>query len=86
MRIYCRECSGKGRIASREELSLEFARLYCQCLSVSCGHTWVTTLTFSHTLRPSAEVVDRLLFDRLRDMPRAKQRELFEQLASPAVA
>jgi len=82
MRIYCKECGGKARIGKRDELSVTFARLYCQCLSVSCGHTWVTTLAFSHTLSPSAEVVDRLLFDRLRDLPRAQQRELFDQLGT----
>ncbi|CAI8991411.1 Transcriptional regulator [Pseudomonas sp. IT-196MI5] len=84
MRIYCKECGGKGRIASREELSLEFAKLYCQCLSASCGHTWVATLTFSHTLSPSAQVADRLIFDRLRAMPRAEQRDLFDQLGALA--
>ncbi|CAD5379001.1 Transcriptional regulator [Pseudomonas sp. OF001] len=82
MRVYCKECGGKGRIASREELSMEFARLYCQCLSAECGHTWVTNLTFSHTLSPSAQAVDRLLFDRLRELPRARQRELFDQLGA----
>lgn len=84
MRVYCRKCYGKGRIASREELSQDFVKLYCQCLDVKCGHTWVSNLTFSHTLNPSAREVDRLLFDRLRDMPRARQRELFEQLGGLA--
>jgi len=46
----------------------------------------VANLTFSHTLSPSAQSFERMLFDRLRDMPRAKQRELFEQLGSQAVA
>lgn len=80
MRVYCKECGGKGRIASRDELSMEFARLYCQCQSPTCGHTWVANLTFSHTLSPSAAAVDRLLFDRLRDLSRAQQKELFDQL------
>lgn len=82
MRVYCKECGSKGRIASREELSKEFAKLYCQCGSAPCGHTWVTNLTFSHTLSPSAQAVDRLLFDRLRDMPQAEQRELFDLLGT----
>jgi len=46
----------------------------------------VANLTFSHTLSPSAQTFDRLLIDRLRDMPRAQQRELFEKLGSQAVA
>jgi hypothetical protein len=82
MRIYCTECRGKGRIASREELSIKFARLYCQCLSAQCGHTRVAELTFSHTLSPSAQTIDRLLYDRLQDMPRAQQCELFDQLGA----
>lgn len=80
MRVYCRECQGKGRIAWSDQLSMEFTRLYCQCQSPECGHTWVTNVSFSHTLSPSAQAVDRLLFDRLRELPRSRQRELFDQL------
>jgi hypothetical protein len=85
MRVECK-CGHKGRIASREKLSTDFAKLYCQCLDTKCGHTWVANLTFSHTLSPSAQSFERMLFDHLRDLPRAKQRELFEQLGSQAVA
>ncbi|MEW5713892.1 ogr/Delta-like zinc finger family protein [Pseudomonas sp. SB113] len=80
MRVTCKICGEKGRIASRDELSLEFARLYCQCSSPHCGHTWVANLTFSHTLSPSAQTADRLLFDRLRSLPKRQQRELFDRL------
>ncbi len=82
MRVYCKECGSKGRIASRDDLTKEFAKLYCQCSSPVCGHTWVTNLTFSHTLSPSANTVDRFVFDRLRDMSRAQQVELFNQLGA----
>ena len=85
MRVVCK-CGNKGRIASREELSREFAKLYCQCLDAKCGHTWVANLTFSHTLSPSVQSYERMLLDRLRDMPRAKQRELFDSLGSHNVA
>jgi hypothetical protein len=85
MRVTCK-CGHKGRIASREVLSADFAKLYCQCLDAKCGHSWVANLTFSHTLSPSAQTFDRLLIDRLRDMPRAQQRELFEKLGSKGVA
>ncbi|MEB0090056.1 ogr/Delta-like zinc finger family protein [Pseudomonas sp. CCI4.2] len=83
MRVECK-CGHKGRIASREKLSTEFAKLYCQCLNAKCGHTWVANLTFSHTLSPSAELFERVLLDHLKEMPRAKQRELFEQLGAQA--
>jgi hypothetical protein len=86
MRIYCTACGHKGRIGSRDDLDAKFAKLYCQCLDPKCGHTWVANLTFSHTLSPSAQSFDRLLFDRLKDLPRAKQRELFDKLGTQAVA
>ena len=81
MRVTCK-CGHKGRIASREQLSEDFSKLYCQCLDAKCGHTWVAHLTFYRTLSPSAQTFDRMLFDRLKDMPRAQQRELFEQLGA----
>ncbi|MNJ34065.1 Ogr/Delta-like zinc finger [compost metagenome] len=80
MRVYCNECGGKGRISSRNDLSKDFTNLYCQCLSPECGHTWVANLTFSHTLNPSAQAIDRFVFGRLREMTRAQQRDIFEQL------
>lgn len=80
MRVECKECGSKGRITSRENVSALFADLYCQCGSAHCGHTWVSQLTFSHTLNPSAQSVDKLLFDRLRRMPVEQQQELFDQL------
>ena len=82
MRVTCKECGERGRITSRNDLSKEFSSLYCQCLS--CGHRWVANLTFSHTLTPSAHMVDRLLFDLLRDIPPARQKELFSQLGFAA--
>lgn len=82
MRIHCKECSGKARIASRDELAVEFAKLYCQCLDPRCGHTFVMNLTYSHALRPAAGAVDQLLFDRLRQLPAAQQRQLFDQLGA----
>lgn len=85
MRVECK-CGHRGRIASREKFSVDFVKLYCQCLDAKCGHTWVAELTFSHTLSPSAQSYERMLLDRLKEMPRAKQRELFEKLGSQAVA
>ncbi|MFJ2461517.1 ogr/Delta-like zinc finger family protein [Pseudomonas neuropathica] len=65
MWVYCKSCGGEGRIVSSDALSLEFARLYCQCSSVKCGHSLVVNLTFIHPFTsPSDEAVDHLLFSR----------------------
>lgn len=79
MRVTCK-CGHIGKIRDSTLHSPDFVTLYCQCLDVHCGHSWVAHLTFHHTLSPSAKMVDRLLFDRLQAMPRAEQRELFDQL------
>jgi len=82
MRIKCRECGGKARIGSRENVSVEYAKLYCQCLDPLCGHSFVMELSYSHALRPAAASVDQLIFDRLRELPLSRQRQLFDQLSS----
>lgn len=82
MRIVCRDCGGKARIGSRENMSVEYAKLYCQCLNPLCGHSFVMNLSYSHPLRPSASSVDQLIFDRLRELPISKQQQLFDQLSS----
>lgn len=84
MRVYCTTCGHKGRISSREEVTRVYAKLYCQCLDATCGHTWVSTLTFSHTLRPSAQQLDTLILDRFKGLSADKQRELFEYMSRPA--
>ncbi|WP_122665565.1 ogr/Delta-like zinc finger family protein [Pseudomonas viridiflava] len=81
MRVTCK-CGHKGRISSTERFSVDFAKLYCQCLDAKCGHTWVANLSFSHTLSPSAQAMDRLLFDSLKNLSRTQQRELFDQLGA----
>jgi hypothetical protein len=86
MRIHCTTCGHKGRISSREEVTRAYVKLYCQCLDAKCGHTWVANLTFSHTLRPSGQQLDVLLFDRLKGLPAAQQKELFDQLGRQATA
>ena len=84
MRVSCK-CGNKGRISSTETHSSDFVKLYCQCLDAKCGHTWVAHLTFYRTLRPSAQTFDSMLLEHLKHMPKAKQRELFEQLGAASL-
>lgn len=82
MRIYCTACDHKGRISSREEITRSYVKLYCHCLDARCGHTWVSELTFKHTLQPSARHLDTLLVERIRSLPAEQQQELFLQLGT----
>lgn len=80
MRVNCTTCGHKGRISSREEVTRAYVKLYCQCLDAQCGHTWVSTLSFSHTLRPSAQQLDTLILDRFKSLPADMQRKLVEHM------
>lgn len=83
MRIYCAACDHKGRISSREEITRRYVKLYCQCLDARCGHTWVSELTFKHSLQAPAQHIDTLLVERIRNLSAAQQQELFQQVSSP---
>ncbi|PWB34715.1 transcriptional regulator [Pseudomonas sp. SDI] len=80
MRISCTACTHKGRISSRDEITPQYVKLYCQCLNAECGHTWVSELTFKHTLRPPAQRHDTLLMDCIRSLPPERQKALLLEL------
>jgi hypothetical protein len=80
MRVTCNKCGSVGRIGSRKEINQDIADLYCQCLNVHCGHTWVATLAFSHTLNPPASQTKQLILSTIRNLPALEQKELFATL------
>jgi len=61
MRVFCKECGQRGRITKTNRLSDEVSDLYCQCIDAECSHSWVATLSFSHTLSPSAKTTSQLV-------------------------
>lgn len=78
LQINCIECGGKSVISSRTEKDKKVSDLYCSCKNPLCGHTFVMTLAFSHTLSPSASGSKRMMVDLLRSLPRAEQLELLQ--------
>lgn len=81
VQVTCTECGGKAVIQSRAVKDPKVSDLYCSCKDPLCGHSFVMTLSYSHTLSPSARQADRLLVDLLRKMPRHQQLQLLEQAA-----
>lgn len=74
MRIYCKECGVRGRITKTNHLSDAVADLYCQCTDAECGHTWVATLSFTHTLSPSARTTNQMALALVRGLtPQGRQ-------------
>lgn len=80
MQVLCKECGHKARIASRHTMSNTICNLYCQCLDAeSCGHTFVMTLAFSHSINPSHAKLQQFFLDTIRAMPAHEQLSLLEQ-------
>ncbi|MFQ1741708.1 ogr/Delta-like zinc finger family protein [Aeromonas veronii] len=61
MRVYCKVYGQRGRITKTNRLSDDASDLYCQCTDAECGHCWVVTLSFAHTLSPSAKTTNQLV-------------------------
>lgn len=83
MLINCTICGSKSTILSRASKDPKVADLYCSCRDAECGHTFVMTLAFSHTLSPSAKDLNKLLIDMLRRLPKPEQLELIEMAGRP---
>jgi Ogr/Delta-like zinc finger len=79
VQINCIECGSKAVIGSRAEKDPKVIDLYCSCKNPICGHTFVSTLSFSHTLSPSANQSKALMLEMFQQMPKAEQLELLNQ-------
>jgi len=54
MKMICPECLAIAMIRKTNRKHPQLADVYCSCTNVECGHTFVMTVAFSHTLSPSA--------------------------------
>ena len=50
MRVKCSKCKAKAAVTSRKEITDRVTDLYCMCTNPDCGHSFVATLSFSHSL------------------------------------
>ena len=78
VQVNCIECQGKAVIGTRVAIDPKVTNLYCSCKDPQCGHTFVMTLSFSHTLSPAANQSKRLMLDMLKSLPKDEQQQLFE--------
>lgn len=53
-KIHCGKCNERANIRKTVWTTYEVGNLYCACTNVECGHTFVMSISFSHTLSPSA--------------------------------
>ncbi|WP_429134387.1 ogr/Delta-like zinc finger family protein [Aeromonas hydrophila] len=79
MRVYCTECGQRGRVTKTNKMSSAVSDLYCQCTDAECGHSWVSTLAFNHTLSPSSRGTEEMTLRLIRALgPELRQRALKE--------
>lgn len=81
MRVNCK-CGHVARISHSVPMTENgtMKELYCQCLDVGCGHTFVMSLAFKHTITPSASESRNLLLNALGKLGPAEQQQLFAEL------
>lgn len=85
MRVYCPECESKAYIKTTKKLSSAVTDIYCSCSSVECGHTFVSTLSFKHTISPSKNQTINLVELILRDMPKAQLKLILAENDIPLI-
>lgn len=81
MRILCTSCGKKAIIGKTDRLSVAHANLYCSCSDPECGHTFVTNVSFSHTLSPSAKNTSEIVSALAKALPPEQRRKLQRELA-----
>lgn len=81
MRVYCYSCGEKARIAKVEEESPVYAKLYCVCHDPGCGYSFVSELSFSHTLKPSKlKPEESTILDRIMKLTEEQRVRVMQQL------
>ncbi|MGF1688338.1 ogr/Delta-like zinc finger family protein [Photobacterium japonica] len=81
MRIHCTQCGQKAIIGKTNWITGQTADIYCSCCDPECGHTFVMSLGFSHTLSPSAKNTSDLVTALFKSMPREDVMKINRQLS-----
>ena len=84
-KINCPECGSPAIIRKSDWKDRKLADVYCACAEVNCGHTFVFTTTFSHSLSPSGLTGNnlvKLLLEKLKPDERQLALDLLQPQAS----
>ena len=82
MKMTCPECLADATIRKTNRKHPQLADVYCSCTNIECGHTFVMSVSFSHTISPSAlkgQGRVKELIDALPEQDRDKALELLLQ-------
>lgn len=66
MLVTCPVCLTKTRIATSRAISSETRELYCQCLNLNCGTSFVSLISLVRIIKPTGKKPDVDLQPELR--------------------
>lgn len=66
MLVTCPVCLTKTRIATSRAISSETRELYCQCLNLNCGTSFVSLISLVRIIKPTGKKPDSELQPELR--------------------
>ncbi|MFZ5705709.1 MAG: ogr/Delta-like zinc finger family protein [Pseudomonadota bacterium] len=52
--IECPHCAEPSNVRTSKTITAMYREYYYQCPNIDCGHTWKASLSFIHTISPSA--------------------------------
>ncbi|HAT8540523.1 transcriptional regulator [Vibrio vulnificus] len=74
-------CGEHSVITKTNRLSVECADIYCKCKNPLCGHSFVMSSYYSHTLSPSAKTTSQMAFELCKALPPETRQQLKQQLS-----
>lgn len=80
MRVCCKVCGQLGRITKTNRLGDDVSDLYCRCTDAECGHNWVATLSFSHSLSPPARTTNQMALVIIRGLSSEGRQFVLQEL------
>lgn len=85
-KIRCPACGENATIRKSNRKHVLISDLYCSCNNPECGHRFVSTLSFSHSLSPSAVRHGRLINDLMQSIAPSERDKAIELLRQASQA
>lgn len=80
LKITCPSCGDTVITEKTNRKHVLFSDIYCHCKNPLCGHRFVSNLSFSHTISPSAAKHGRLIQDLINSIPPAEREKAIDML------
>ncbi|WP_159281981.1 ogr/Delta-like zinc finger family protein [Rahnella variigena] len=86
LKVVCPECEANATIKKTNRKHKLLSDVYCACGDLECGHTFVLTLAYSHTLSPSAKTHFDTVKNLVGSIQTDEQEEMVKYLQASVMA